>query len=228
LGSDKNICLGTTAELQPGFVYDKYTWQNGSSASNHVVSNAGLYWVKVADGCGNISSDSIVIDFFKATKDLLAGDTAICSYESLLLKTFTPLQSYKWSNASQTPSIAVNQPGLYWLVGTDLNGCAVSDTILIAAKECQKGFHVPNAFSPNRDGKNDLLRPLVFGELVKYEFRIFNRLGEMIFESRNVFKGWDGKYKGIDQSANAYVWQCIFQFQNEETQYKKGAFILLR
>ncbi len=228
LGPDKKVCSGTSITLKSNFSYERYAWQNGSTTDSFVVNTAGLYWLQVEDACGNITSDSIEIVFFKKNNDLLPNDTAICIYESLELRTSAPLQFYTWSNFKQSASISIDKPGVYWVTGIDDNGCSDSDTISITSKECIKGFYIPNAFTPNYDSKNDKFRPLIFGELLNYEFRIFNRWGELIFQTRDRMVGWDGRFKGIEQASNAFVWQCIFQFKNEPTTYKKGTLVLLR
>ena len=228
LGSDKRLCFETSTTLNPNFSYESYLWQNGSTATSFVTTFAGLYWVQVKDACGNISSDTLALDFFAKTKDLLPKDTSICIYETIELKPAVLLKSYKWSNFEQSATITIDKPGVYWVNGNDHNGCAASDTIRINLKNCIKGFYIPNAFTPNHDSKNERFYPLIFGALEKYEFRIFNRWGELVFESRKINEGWDGRFKGIDQPSSAFVWQCIFQFRNESTTYKKGTVLLLR
>lgn len=228
LGPDKQVCSGNSITLKSNFLYENYVWQNGAITNSLVVNTAGLYWLQVEDACGNISSDSIAIGFFAENNDLLPNDTAICIYESIELQPSAPLQFYKWSNFEQSASVLIDKPGVYWVSGTDNNGCTASDTISIASKECMKGFYIPDAFTPNYDSKNDKFHPLIFGELINYEFRIFNRWGELVFRSHKVTEGWDGRFKGIAQPSSTFVWQCIFQFKNEPTTIKNGTVVLLR
>lgn len=228
LGPDRKVCFGTAITINPSHSYQQYKWQDGSSANRLVTNSPGLYWLNVVDGCGNASSDTMVLEFFEQTKRLLPNDTAICAYESIEIKTAIPLTFYKWSNFEQSASISIKKPGVYWVTGNDRNGCSASDTIAVASKECIKGFYIPNAFTPNRDSKNDKFRPLIFGNLEKYEFKIFNRWGELVFESRNIAEGWDGRFRGIDQPSNSFVWQCIFQLRDEPVTHKKGTVLLLR
>jgi gliding motility-associated-like protein len=67
---------------------------------------------------------------------------------------------------------------------------------------------VPSAFTPNGDGKNDILMPLKnpVGKMVSFVFRVYNRNGQVLFESMSPGKGWDGRYKGVQQPTAVYVW----------------------
>lgn len=91
-------------------------------------------------------------------------------------------------------------------------------------------IYVPSAFTPNGDGKNDILEPLgnPLGKVARFVFRVYNRNGQVVFESRTPGKGWDGKYKGIQQSSATYVWV----FQGTDLDGKpvnfKGTTVLIR
>lgn len=88
---------------------------------------------------------------------------------------------------------------------------------------------VPNAFTPNNDGLNDYLYPLNAYKAVDLLFRVYNRVGQMIFETRDWTKKWNGKFKGQPADPGTYVW--ILQYTNSETGKRveqKGTTILLR
>jgi gliding motility-associated-like protein len=69
-----------------------------------------------------------------------------------------------------------------------------------------KGILVPTAFTPNGDGLNDILRPFTIDIKQLNYFRIFNKWGQLIFESNNTAIGWDGSYQGAPQASGNYVW----------------------
>lgn len=89
-------------------------------------------------------------------------------------------------------------------------------------------FYIPTAFTPNNDGKNDIFRPLITGELKRYEFRIFNRWGQNIFSSFDTRKGWDGTNNGIPQDTGMFIWICYYQGLRQQLQIRKGTVMLIK
>jgi len=158
----------------------------------------------------------------------LPPDTAVCSYGSIVIKSAPGYKNYYWNTNSMTPNITITSPGEYWLQVTDNNNCVGKDTIIVVPKECMKGFFVPNAFTPNNDGKNDLFKPLLFGTVKKYSFIIYNRWGAVVFESSNHRTGWDGALKGIKQNSGVFVWLCRYQIEGEVEKIEKGTVTLIR
>jgi gliding motility-associated-like protein len=100
--------------------------------------------------------------------------------------------------------------------------------VVIDPALCPMNFYMPTAFTPNKDGKNDLCKPILFGNVLSYKFSIYNRWGQKIFETTNLQKGWDGKVSGFDTDSNIFVWLCNFQFQGQPIQNKKGTVALIR
>lgn len=87
---------------------------------------------------------------------------------------------------------------------------------------------MPTAFTPNNDGKNDIIKPILLGKVRQYLFKIYNRWGQLIFQTTDLSNGWNGTFKGLNQDGNVFIWMCTYQFENELTQNKKGTFILIR
>jgi gliding motility-associated-like protein len=120
--------------------------------------------------------------------------------------------SYQWipSNLVSDPNISNPTTLLYddarfivevsnWL------GCASRDTVFVKVYEGPT-YYVPNAFSPNGDGLNDVIRPIAVGMVRTEWFRIYNRWGQLVFETNDWLKGWDGRLRGIPQPIDNYVW----------------------
>jgi gliding motility-associated-like protein len=110
------------------------------------------------------------------------------------------MNTAQYTSNVQNPTFAYTEPGTYAvaLVVKSENGC--TDTIvkqLIVGEDF--GLYVPNAFTPNEDGLNDVFQPKGFG-IVKYQIQIFDRWGERVFETKSFDHGWDGKFrsKGTD------------------------------
>lgn len=88
-------------------------------------------------------------------------------------------------------------------------------------------FYVPNAFTPDGDGYNDIFYTQHYG-LVEYEFFIFNRWGEIIFRSTDPNEGWDGTYKGVDVEVEVYVWMAKIRDINNEQHIERGHVTVIR
>jgi gliding motility-associated-like protein len=98
--------------------------------------------------------------------------------------------------------------------------------LLVEIKE-YSDFFVPNAFSPNSDGKNDVF--LVMGTTIeKGKVRIFNQWGEQLFATDDITKGWDGSYKGRPQPVGIYVYEVHVIMRNGKEGKKKGFINLIR
>jgi gliding motility-associated-like protein len=89
-------------------------------------------------------------------------------------------------------------------------------------------IYVPNAFTPNADGKNDLLHPILRGILELRYFKIFNRWGQLLFEGRSENAGWDGRFKGTPQPVQTVVWVLEGMGVDNVIYTKKGTCTLIR
>lgn len=88
---------------------------------------------------------------------------------------------------------------------------------------------VPNAFSPNSDGRNDFLYPLNAVKAEQLEFRVFNRWGQLVFQTNNWKKGWDGRFQSVDQAAGIYIWTLTYTDRDSKKQFsRKGKTLLVR
>jgi len=110
-----------------------------------------------------------------------------------------------------------------------LNGCTYSDTMQLAFADCSCNTKVANAFSPNGDGINDLLKVNIECYPFNYQFSVFNRYGQLVFVTKDYNKGWDGKMNGTALSVGTYYY--ILTYRNEglqKTEKYTGSVTLLR
>ncbi|HEU4718381.1 MAG TPA: T9SS type B sorting domain-containing protein, partial [Bacteroidia bacterium] len=87
-------------------------------------------------------------------------------------------------------------------------GCSDTAVIPIEVRP-EFRFFIPNTFTPNGDGLNDIFMPAIMG-VDNYHFMIFDRWGNLIFETSDTFQGWDGRYKGNKCQEDVYVWKIDF------------------
>lgn len=142
--------------------------------------------------------------------------------------------NYVWSPATDLDNPFISNPiallkkdALYTVKITDENGCTASDNISIKVFGNPE-VYVPNSFTPNGDGKNDVLKPLGFGLKKILYFKIFNRYGQLIFETNNIGTGWDGTFKGKAQPAGAYTYMVKVINYRDWPVEQKGTVIILR
>ena len=90
------------------------------------------------------------------------------------------------------------------------------------------GFYIPNAFTPNNDGKNDVFKPIIFGNIIHYSFMVYNRWGQKVFESNDLLKGWNGTFHGGMPDADIFMWTCSYQLADGNEENKKGTVTLMR
>ncbi len=106
-------------------------------------------------------------------------------------------------------------------------GCKTVDSLLVQIVQ-KADIQVPTGFTPNGDGLNDYLRPVPMGVAeIKY-FRIYNRWGELLFETHNARPGWDGSYKGYPQPSQSVVWMVEGVGLDGSVITKKGTSVLVR
>jgi len=235
LGNDTVLCKGDTLKLFAGDGFYFYSWQNGSSnTAFYSVTKEGIYSVTVKDNCFRSYSDTIKIVLIDK-KVNVGPDLTICKKEMVRLTAKGNFLSYTW-----TPSYNINNIHLsavmvnpevttsYKITALTPEGCVTKDTILVTVKDCPLNFFVPGAFTPNKDGKNDVFKPVATAPLEQYAFSIFNRWGERIFYTNELSKGWDGKLNGIDQQTGNFAWICTYKFYDQPVVFKKGVLILIR
>jgi gliding motility-associated-like protein len=228
LGSDTILCEQQSFMLDAHNLGSTYLWQSGSSDQTFLVSEPGIYYVKV-NLAGCISEDTIQIRYKLKPVFSLGPDLQICSGQSIVLAPIglnaQPV-SYWWQDGSSKSSLAVSVPSLYSLQLTNECGSKI-DTVLVSKGLCQ--LFVPNAFSPNNDGLNDIFKPSFVENISHYELYIYNRWGQIIYSSSEIHKGWNGVYKGIFQPSGVYIWMIKYKtVDSSPMQSIKGNVMLLR
>ncbi len=228
LGNDTSLCVPMMLAGPNGM--DSYLWQDGSTSKTDMAMIPGLYYLNVTrQSCFN--SDSINVDFPDLTQNL--PDTMLCMERIFMVRLIAnvpPGSSVLWSTGSTQPSILVNDPGTYWVAVTK-GECVGTDTMNMNTMECSCGAEFPKAFTPNGDGLNDMFHPIFDKQCVvfDYTFCIYNRWGNIVFNSHNPSEKWDGSYLGIPQDAGSFMYYlqyCTGVVQNKRT--KKGDFQLIR
>jgi len=134
----------------------------------------------------------------------------------------------------QNPIFNYNQDTEYTIRIRTNNGCDAVDTLMVVLRELgqapdiKSNIFVPKAWSPNGDGHNDKLFPLTVNIKELYYFRIFNRWGQLVFETNVIGNGWDGIFKGQPQVSDVYTWTLEAIGQDGKQYKRSGNSVLLR
>ncbi len=229
LNKDSTLCNNSSRQLNAGGSFTDYTWQDGSHQSYLSIYGRGKYYVTVTDLHGCKGSDTVNINtILPLPQSFLPPDTTICGYSQLIVKANGSYNSYLWSTGATVSSITVSRAGIYSLKVSDSRNCQGTDTIIVKLKDCVSGLFVPNAFTPDNNGLNDKFKPFIGGVVKQYEFFIYNRYGEVVFQTRTLNEGWDGTVRGIQQNGGGFVWVCKYQLEGNSPQTAKGYFLLIR
>jgi gliding motility-associated-like protein len=177
--------------------------KNYTLPDGNIVNKTGIYntLLKNIEGCDSILIITNLDNQAILTLDL-GEDTTLCYGEFLTLGANIQGENYIWSNGSTQPTIEAEAPGTYSL--TISNDCgSVSDTIVLDAIDCDCNVFIPNAFSPNGDGKNDVL--IIKEEnIINSSFMIYNKWGEEVFTSKNNDQNWNGVNKDKQLAPDVY------------------------
>ncbi len=227
LGPDTAICADGELLLDAGNPGSTYKWQDGSTNQTFGINGEGTYSVKVnKQGC--IKSDTIIVDEFIPSMDIPQGDTSICNDETITLNAVsTPESTYLWSNGSNQEKIVVNTAGVYSV--TAVNACGTfRDSVRIEMEDCNCKAFIPNAFTPNADGNNDVFKVNTICTSTNFSMSIYNRYGQRIFQSTSQDKGWDGTFNGQPVDIGTYFYYIKFTGPRRDSFEKKGDIILFR
>lgn len=206
LGNDFSICAGDTVTLKSGLsAAILHQWSTGESTNSIKVDQPGTYTVD-ADIKGCKGKDTVVISPLPIPFFTLEADSVYCFplIGKVILGANTTALNYLWWNGTTDVREIVSAPGTFWLSLSNGKNCTYSDTVTIKGACNATSFHYPNAFTPNNDGINDYYLPL--GEnIMNYRMMIFNRWGELLFETTDIMQGWDGSYKKREAPSDLYV-----------------------
>ena len=229
LPPDTVLCEGSVMKLDAGAGYAGYRWQDGTDKESIDVNQAGIYWVKLTAISGCIFTDTTTIRSVEPLPlAFLPPDTVICAGEPWELAPVRAFKSYAWNTGESSGSIQISNAGLYSVKVVDGNGCAGADTIQVETKKCAFGIYFPNAFTPNKDGLNDVFKPVIVGRPAVYKLSIYNRWGQLVFETTDPGAGWNGTIINSDQPTAGYIWACTYQFNGQEKKTRRGNFLLVR
>lgn len=248
--NDYTICEKEPVQLSVDPGNYKITWNPVSNLSSPnafktvATPSDNITYTATLTDSANCFSSSVAIDVnVNKLPTVDAGPDK--SYPYATNFSFAPTYSsnvvkYSWSPATYLDCITCaipkgisNETVVYTVSVVSDKGCKAEDSVLIRVECSPDNLLMPTGFTPNRDGLNDYYYPLTRGVKKVLRFAVYNRLGQLIFESKNFPPnksgyGWDGKFNGLDQPSAAYVYTLDVLCDLGEPLHKQGSFFLLR
>ncbi|MGQ0738169.1 MAG: gliding motility-associated C-terminal domain-containing protein [Bacteroidota bacterium] len=246
-GPDGDICYGQSYTLQ-GSGGTQYNWTpaiylNGTSGANPVSTPTlnTIYTLSVIDnyGCRSLVTDDVKVTVKRVMAvHTFPFDTVAAPGETFPLLAVSPGITYRWTPATGlsnpnvpnpyvTVSSTIGDEMTYQVSAVNSDGCKGEGYVKI---KIHKGpaIYVPNAFTPDGDGKNDRFTPFPVGIKAYNYFRVFNRWGQVIFSTKALHQGWDGRIGGMEQPTGTYVWMIEGITADNKLITKKGTVTLIR
>jgi len=250
-GCPQQNCLGDnvrfydSSTVDPG-VMTNWLWDFGDGSPAvaniqdpyHVYESVGNFNVTMIVSCDGGCPDTITkslelisvpeIHFtISSPCDIDRGYKTLYFNDPARLNVAQGYDHYLWNTGDRTNSILVIDEGLYSVAIDNAGICYATDSVMML--HCIESLKMPDAFTPNDDGKNDLFRPLAQPEgITAFHIIIFDQWGGNIFESEDILRGWDGAIEERPAPAGVYVYTITYIDPSGETGKITGTVTLVR
>lgn len=227
LPKDTVVCTNTKIDIILPDSFDAYQWNDPTNKSHKMtIDSGGRYWVKVyKNGC--VAGDTMMVKplypYFT-----MPSDTKLCNGDKLrLIATSVNGSKYEWQDGSTADYYDVTEKGVYEVRVTNVCGTFTGKSE-IDFRQCECEPFLPGAFTPNGDGWNDAIKPILNCNPARYHFIIANRRGQIVFESKNPQERWDGSFKGSKAGIDTYYYYLKLTSELGNVTEHKGDILLIR
>jgi len=246
-GQDTTVCYGKSVHLD-GSGGISYNWSPAAGLNNPSISDPIVekpdqtvtYQLSVTDAnnCTSLQPATVTVHVTPPAALTAGNDTSVLTGQPLQLQAVdinnSGFTSYNWTPADglNNPSIAnpittLTTSTIYTVNAQTPAGCEATATLNVKVYYAI-GLFLPNAFTPNGDGHNDILKVIPYGIRQLRYFAIYNRWGGRIFYTENPSQGWDGSINGEPQPSGTYVWTAAGIVLNGQFLERKGSVLLIR
>lgn len=248
--SNTFVCKGDTVQLNASGGIS-YQWSPASSLSNANISNplafpttttqytVVLTQVNGADTCLSTLHASVLVPAYSnSVLAAYATPDTIYQGQTSQLGTYTSGGNVVWSPNynindiySHTPVVSPEHTTTYTVMYSDAHGCnfpVAGVTIYVIAKDCdENSVFVPNTFTPNGDGVNDIMYARS-NIVLDVDFNIYDRWGQLVFHTNDITKGWDGVFNGKPCNPDVFGYYIKYKCNNGKESFRKGNITLIR
>jgi len=240
-GKDTTVCFDDTATLHATMIGNRFAWSPVNTLGNSTNPDpiafprrSTVYTLTVYDniGCPKPGVDDVLVKVKDKINAFAGNDTSIVVGQPLHL-TGSGSELIEWSPSIYLdrddiagPVVQLNENMTYVMRAFTEEGCSALDTINIKVFKSGPDIFVPNAFTPT--GRNPVFRPIPVGIKQLLYFRVFNRYGQLVFETSEVGRGWNGTIGGKLQQSGTYVWMVSGTDYTGKPLVKRGTAMLIR
>ncbi len=196
--------------------------------SNATQKNAGTYTLTLSDTnhCASTYTADVSINPTPVSEFPTQTDTLYFDERHELIAG-EPANQYLWNTGDTTSSIFVTAEGMYKVTITTPEGCQTTDSVMMLYSFAP--FNMPNAFSPDGDGLNDVFRPVTLPEKIStFSMYVYDRWGQQVFFSNDISQGWDGTITGNPAQIGGYVYVVKYGNPSGAVREKRGMVTVVR
>jgi gliding motility-associated-like protein len=247
VAADTSICFGKSVMLNASggvsYTWTPATWLSDPTIANpQVIKPASTITYSLsavgANNCTSVKPAKIKLTVTYPIKVFAGNDTVALVNEALQLTAIdfnnNPAVNWLWTPSTGLSNPFIPDPVFLWnsdisylLTAITPEGCEAQDSIIVKVYKFADIF-VPTAFSPNGDGKNEVLKAMPVGIKKFNRFSVYNRWGQLLFTTTDASKGWDGKIAGVLQSSAVFVWITSGVDFKGRLMERKGSTVLIR
>lgn len=244
-GSDTLVCFGSGIQLNGRVTGAAFSWTPVTAlqqpntltpTANPTTTTAYVLTATDNRGCPKPVSDTVVVRVVPRVEADAGNDTLVVARQPLQLQA-SGGDRYSWY-----PPIGLNNPllanpvatldgsdaAITYFVSVSRGQCTAVDSVRVLVYKTGADILVPTAFSPNGDGRNDAIRPILLGMKSLERFQVFNRWGQLVYETKVAGQGWDGRVQGVLQGSGVYVFLAWGTSFDNRTITRKGTVMLVR
>ncbi|MCE7040199.1 gliding motility-associated C-terminal domain-containing protein [Dyadobacter sp. CY312] len=243
---DTTVCEGQSVPLFTSSNATSFSWLPATDLDDASVKdpiatpNTTTEYIITADKDGCVVKDTVRITVIPTINLIVTPDTEIESEVPFQLEAHAnptdgnSVLSYRWSPPTglndqliQNPVATLLSNQTYTVRGTSVDGCFAEARVKLTVIP-PDWINIPTAFSPNGDGKNDILNLYTKGISDFHYFKIYNRWGQLVFHTTQIEVGWDGRFKGAEPVSGVYTYELMGTTSKGKIIKKEGSVLLLR
>jgi gliding motility-associated-like protein len=227
LPPDTILCSGETMMLEANIPDADILWQDNSNNPYFQVFQGGQYWVEVTEN-GCFTKAVINVHYVPPPRLHFPHDTLICLGQQLRIAPQIQFAEFEWMDNNSPSAVRyISEPGMYAL--EVVNPCGIDrDSIEVTFDDCNCFVFIPNAFTPNYDGRNDEFKVEFDCFFTSFDLKIYDRWGQVVHQSSNPDEMWDGFIEGKEAPVGVYAYRIEYLSYGREPIYRSGTLTLVR